>query len=103
MSSSINSSRFCLVMVLAVVPAVSLRSASLHFEVALKKGLAPAAQTGRLFVLLSSTNEPEPRLVLGRSGPEAPIAFARDVPALSPNSAIVLDQSSFGFPLANIS
>lgn len=55
-----------------------------------------------MFVLLCRTNEPEPRLVLGRTGRNQPQALARDVEWLTPRDAVVLDAHSFSFPLTNI-
>jgi hypothetical protein len=72
------------------------------FEVSVTSGLIPQPQPGRLFVILSQTNNPEPRLTLGRSGPDAPPALAKDVERLRVGSKILLDQTAFAFPITNL-
>src|SRR5439155_25194690 len=74
----------------------------LQFDVSLKKDLVAEPQNGRLFVILSHTNNPEPRLTLGRTGPDAPPALARDVKGFASGSTAVLDQSAFAFPITNL-
>src|SRR5438045_3848814 len=73
-----------------------------RFEVSVKKGLTPESQAGRLFVVLGQTNNPEPRLTLGRTGPDAPPALARDVKRFGSGSTAVLDHTAFGFPITNL-
>ena len=66
------------------------------------KSLGTPAKDGRLFVILASTNNPDPRLTLGRSGLNAPQALARDLNAFAPGAVAVLDQAAFAFPLTNL-
>ncbi len=73
---------------------------SLHFDVLFPKSLPP--KDGRLFVVLSRTNNPEPGFQLGRSGINAPQTWARDLKQPTPGSTVTLDQSAFGFPLTNM-
>jgi len=70
----------------------------LRFEVTIQKGLTAAPQAGRLFVILSSTNDPEPRLMLGQAGPDAPAALARDLNSFAPGAIAVLDKRAFNSP-----
>jgi hypothetical protein len=51
-----------------------------------------------MFVILARTNNPEPRMRLGRPGSDAPEALARDVEALTTGTVVVLDQTAFAFP-----
>jgi hypothetical protein len=69
-----------------------------RFEVALGKELLTSPREGRMFVILGLTNNPEPRLRLGRNGREAPEALALDVKTFTPGALVVLDQASFAFP-----
>ena len=73
-----------------------------HFEVSISKDVATTTKDGRLFVILARKNKPEPRLTLGRTGLDAPEAFARDVNAFAPGAAAVLDQTAFAFPITNL-
>ncbi len=61
------------------------------------------AATGRLFVILTRKNEPEPRVALGDNGPDAPFVIARDVNELAPGATAVLDTNAITFPVTNLS
>jgi S-formylglutathione hydrolase FrmB len=50
-----------------------------NFQVTWKEGFASQFRPGRVFVVLSQTNKPEPRFLLGRTSLDAPLAYARDV------------------------
>jgi len=78
-------------------------AAPARFEVGIAKGLPTNQQAGRLFVIVSKTNNPEPRRALGRPGSDAPQAFARDLTSFSPDAPVVVDETAFGFPLTNLS
>ncbi len=71
-----------------------------HFEVLMAKSLTNSPSDGRLFVVLSQTNHPEPRLMLGRTGTNAPVVLARDLKGFAPGATAVLDHSAFTFPVA---
>jgi Putative esterase len=73
-----------------------------QFEVSLKPGLVHEPQTGRLFVIIARTNQPEPRATLTRAGLDAPFTVARDVTALAPGETVALDSRAFAFPLTNL-
>jgi hypothetical protein len=77
-------------------------SAPFSFEVRLAPALTNAPASGRLFVILSRTNSPEPRLAVGRSGRDAPQSFARDVHEFRPGAVVVIDEAAFGCPGANL-
>lgn len=74
----------------------------LRFEVTLAPGLLKNPQDGRLFVVVGNKDDPEPRLTLGRNGPDAPEALALHVKALAPGKSVVLDQAAFAYPLTNL-
>jgi hypothetical protein len=88
----------------ALFAALSLPAAAaspVAFTVSVAKGLRESPEAGRLFVVLSRTNNPEPRLQLGRSGPTAPYGFAKDV-TFKGGATIVIDHTAYGFPLAHL-
>jgi S-formylglutathione hydrolase FrmB len=87
---------------LAALAANSLAPASNQLKVTIGEGLATTAKDGRVFVILSRTNKPEPRLTLGRTGLDAPEALARDVNAFAPGTVVVLDQTAFAYPITNL-
>ena len=88
---------------LALGSAITARPAPLQFEVGVTQGLSAGTQTGRLFIVLSQTNNPEPRDALGKTDSDAPQAFARDVASLMPHGRMVVDQTAFGFQLPSLS
>jgi len=67
------------------------------------KDLAVPVRDGRIFVILARTNNPEPRLALGRTGLDAPEALARDVEGFAAGAVAVLDNTAFAFPFTNLS
>src|SRR5947199_10785143 len=58
-----------------------------HVEVTIKEGLISQPTNGRLFVILSPTNHPEPRFSLARIGPDAPLVMARELREFAPGAA----------------
>ncbi|MGH7973211.1 MAG: alpha/beta hydrolase-fold protein [Limisphaerales bacterium] len=69
-----------------------------HFDVRISPALTNAPATGRLFVILSRSEKPEPRLTLTRTGLNAPFAFAEDVTNLAAGSTYRFGDHLFGFP-----
>src|SRR5215831_19309614 len=75
----------CLVGCRANVPA-----AALQFVVTLSPTLTNAPVDGRLFVIITDSAQPEPRLRLGRTASEAPLlALARDVSSFAPGQTSI--------------
>ncbi len=91
-----------LLFLLAVIMAQTIGATTLRFEVGIQEGLVSTPQTGRLLVILGRTEKPEPRLLLGRTGPDAPIVLAGDVTGFMPGMAGMLDQSAITFPITNL-
>ncbi len=77
-------------------------TAAPRFEVSIAKGLVSTPQTGRLFVILSQKETPEPRMLLGRTGPDAPFVLARDADNFAPGMTDILDQNVITFPITNL-
>ena len=75
----------------------------LRFYVTIDPDLVSSPQSGRLFVILARTNQPEPRATLARAGLDAPYTLARDANSLAPGATIVLDSSVLSFPVTNLS
>jgi hypothetical protein len=72
-------------------------AAAASFEVTLPAGAGPV--TGRLLVVVAKKDTPEPRQAIGIYG--APV-FGRDVEALQPGVAVVVDERSVGYPVDNL-
>lgn len=74
----------------------------LRFEVSVAPGLINASQNGRLFVVLASREQPEPRTTIGRTGMDAAPVLAHDVNRLGPGSPGVIDSTAATFPIDNL-
>lgn len=74
-------------------------SSNLRFRVSYPEGVAESPLTGRAYVMISRTNEKEPRLQIGRTG--VPF-FGRDFEELAPGEDIVLDETDLGTPVASL-
>jgi hypothetical protein len=71
----------------------------LSFEISFPKGAHAGSITGRVFVMISRTNDREPRLQIGRNG--APF-FGRDVEGLRPEQPAVIDATDLGSPVSSL-
>ena len=75
--------------------------ADAKFEVSFPGSAHSGAITGRVFVMISQRETPEPRLQAGNWGDTAPL-FAVDVNALGPARAIVIDAGTPGYPTRSL-
>jgi hypothetical protein len=71
---------------------------SLRFEVT--SSLPPAS--GRLFIAMAQTANPEPRMGIGEAGADAIPVLARDVRDLGRGAAVIIDRTAIAFPIENI-
>src|SRR5262244_4257493 len=74
------------------------RVGPLRFE--LTNSLPPAS--GRLFVILSKSDRPEPRTKIGETGLNAPPILGRDVKNFGPGVSATIDRTAVIFPIANL-
>ncbi len=84
-------------LLLGLAPATGLAQAS-HMRFRVRAGTGTVAEpiTGRVYVMISKTNDREPRLQVGRTG--IPF-FGRDVERLAAGDYGTIDGSDLGFPL----
>ncbi len=75
--------------------------AGVKFEVSFPGLIAAQPITGRVFVILSRSKEPEPRLQVG-SFVHGPLLFAVDVNRLGHDQAVVIDAGTLGYPLKSL-
>jgi hypothetical protein len=78
------------------------RLSPLAFEITVAPGLISAPQKGRLFVVLSLKNRPEPRFTIGETGLDASPVFGRDIDNLAPGAAGRIDESCAAFPVESL-
>jgi hypothetical protein len=85
-----------------VLAASAPQPAAWRFEVGLGQGVSSPTQAGRLFVILTRTDHPEPRNTLGRTGLDAPQTLACDQQGFPRDSVAVLDQTAYAYPMTNL-
>jgi hypothetical protein len=73
----------------------------LRFDISFPSSLHPSPVTGRVFVMISRRQHPEPRLQAGSWG-DAPPLFGADVSELKPGEAAVIDASTLGYPTRSL-
>ncbi len=77
------------------------QAAGEKFEVSFPTAAHAGAITGRVFVVISAKDKPEPRLVAGAWGDSGPL-YGVDVNALAPEQAAVIDASTPGSPVRSL-
>ena len=76
--------------------------AKVAFEISYTSSLDPGPITGRVFVMISKSNEREPRFQAGSYGGTVPF-WGLDVNQMKPGETAIIDSSALGFPLASLS
>lgn len=71
------------------------------FNVSIDEALTSEPQDGRLVLLLSTTDEREPRFLL-TDGPNTQLGFGMDVTDLSTQDKAVFDNDAFGYPIMSL-
>jgi hypothetical protein len=71
-----------------------------RFEISFPAATHGGPITGRVYVMIASKNDPEPRIQVGRTG--APF-FGRDVEKLAPGQSAVIDATDLGSPVPSLS
>jgi len=74
-------------------------ASKLRFEVSFPATVQSGPVTGRAYVMISRTNEREPRFQIGRTG--VPF-FGRDFEKVDPGKSVVIDETDLGSPVASL-
>ncbi len=90
--------RFSRVAVLSAATACLL-AAETRFEISFPAAAHAGPITGRVYLMIASKNDPEPRLQIGRTG--APF-FGRDIEKLAPGQTAAIDASDVGSPVRSL-
>src|SRR5512140_3321159 len=90
-----------LLLVLLFHLGVLAQSAGPRFAVSFPAGAHAAPITGRVFVILTRHDSPEPRLQAGDWFQQTPI-YGVDVNQLKPGESAVIDASTLGWPLKSL-
>lgn len=72
-----------------------------QFAVSFPSSRSPAAQDGRLLLLISSDSSAEPRFQPA-DGPETQLVFGVNVDGLRPGQAAIVDGKAFGYPITHL-
>jgi hypothetical protein len=88
-----------LVLSLLPVPPADAQQSRTRFEIVVPESLRATPITGRVYVMISRTDEREPRLMIGRQGEPF---FGRDVERLRPGQAAVIDGTDLGWPAESL-
>jgi len=91
-----------LLSVVLLTGAPRAHSSSLSFEVTIATGLISSPQSGRLFVVMSTKSQPEPRLTIGQTGVDASPVFAHDIHSFGQGVTSTIDETCASFPIDNL-
>jgi hypothetical protein len=80
-------------------PKTEQKDGATRFEISFPAAAHDGPITGRVYVMIAKTNDPEPRLQVGRFG--GPL-FGRDVEQLAAGTPAVIDASDLGTPVENL-
>jgi hypothetical protein len=72
---------------------------ALRFEISFPQSVRSQPVTGRVYVMISRREQPEPRFQVGRTG--VPL-FGRDVDSLAPGDPAVIDGTDLGSPVVSL-
>lgn len=67
-----------------------------RFQISYARSLSQGPVTGRLILIISKRDQPEPRLAIS---PLAPALFAIDLHQLTPDQTVTIDESALGYPM----
>ncbi len=85
--------------VLPVSSIVAQTPPETRFEIVVPPAVNPDPLTGRVYIMIARSGDREPRLQIGRTGEPF---FGRDVVALEPGEAAVIDGSDLGWPVESL-
>ena len=75
--------------------------AGTRFEISIASAASDQPLTGRVFVMISRRDDPEPRLQVGSWGQTTPF-FGADVERLNPGTLAVIDGDTLGYPVKSL-
>jgi hypothetical protein len=91
-----------LILISVQSPAKTPHSNLLRFQITIAPNLGSSPQNGRLFVVMSARNQPEPRLTIGQTGLDASLLLGRDIRNFGLGVTGSLDETCATFPLESL-
>ncbi|MGC2388895.1 MAG: hypothetical protein WA621_05805, partial [Candidatus Acidiferrum sp.] len=82
-------------------PRAKSPSAQPRFAISFSSDLSPSALDGRVFVVISTTNDPEPRDQILEVEVHSQQVFGTDIDALAPGQPAFINDDALGYPTAN--
>lgn len=74
--------------------------ANIRFDLSIATSVGGSEQyTGRMFLIVTRTEAPEPRLQVGRYGPQL---FGADVEGIKAGTSVVIDNNTLGYPYVSL-
>ena len=92
---------FYLLMFLLLGAQCTQDSSGIKFSISFTQELSDQAQDGRLLLMLSNNDKSEPRFQI-TGGLKTQLIFGVDVEGMKPGDEIVVDGSTFGFPIQSV-
>src|SRR2546425_4000389 len=92
---------FLLAILAPQAEAAEVPAAKLRFAISFPEAATKAPLDGRLLLLISTNDAKEPRFQINEDLDTQQV-FGMDVDGLKPGQAVVLDSTSFGYPLKNL-
>lgn len=99
MRTNINGPLFALMLLIGATRLAAAGVDDARFEVSLARAAASEPITGRLLIVISTRETPEPRFAIGLSGP---VMLGADIEQLSPGAVATVDKSSSSYPIASL-
>ncbi len=90
-----------LALAVSACEAVDRPAPELEFAISFDDSVSQSALDGRVLLILTTRETPEPRFQVG-SGPDAAQVFGIDVEALAPGEPAIIDAGVFGFPMESL-
>jgi hypothetical protein len=72
-----------------------------RFALSFSPDLSPTPLDGRVYVVISTTNDPEPRFQILEEEAQTQQIFGADVDALAPGQNAIISDDALGYPVAN--
>ena len=82
-------------------PQTKSSAAQPRFAISFGSDLSPTPLDGRVFVVISSTNDPEPRTQILEEEAKSQQIFGADIDALAPGQNAIIAHDALGYPTAN--
>jgi hypothetical protein len=87
---------------MAVAQTTMAPAGKLRFQISFPQERSAAHLTGRIVVVLATTDKPEPRFQTGYTALDAAEMFGVDVNDWAPGTNVIVDRSVLGYPLENL-